>query len=242
MTRQKTWRSGPPSRSPGYEALHQMYVAEQLNYKEIARRHGVSAVTVMRWLRAVGIPARSISEATSLAMRDWKPTEEHKEKLRETIRQASASRTPESFAKIGAAAKGRVPANKGVPWTDEQRAKHMATRQTDEYRAKQSELRKGEKSNFWRGGQTDAETLRMNGWEWKKRRAECYERDLWTCRDCGCKCLGKSDSHRHPKRRIQCHHIVRRRDGGGDELENLVTLCLSCHHKREAKGAAALFA
>jgi len=83
---------------------------------------------------------------------------------------------------------------------------------------------------MWRGGK-DPTDPRLKHWSWKQARAACYERDNWTCRDCGVKCRNKV--------RIQAHHIVPRRLGGGDELENLVTLCAGCHRKREAKIAAA---
>jgi hypothetical protein len=217
-----------------------MYVVEQLSYKDIARRQGVTAQSVMRWLRAAGIPPRSKSEATSIAQKGKPLSEKQRANAAISIKKASAARRPEHFAAQAEKMKGRPPPNKGVPWTDAQRASH-AYRQTDEYRAKQSELRKGEKSHNWKGGQTSAETCRMQGWEWRKRRAEVYVRDDWTCQDCGCKCLSKSRAMAEPKRTIQCHHIISRRNGGGDEFANLVTLCLSCHHKREAKGAAALF-
>jgi 5-methylcytosine-specific restriction endonuclease McrA len=45
-----------------------------------------------------------------------------------------------------------------------------------------------------------------------------------------------------PKLKIACHHVIRRRDGGTDELSNLVTLCASCHMRREARYSTALFA
>ncbi len=46
------------------------------------------------------------------------------------------------------------------------------------------------------------------------------ERDRYTCRnpECGCRSL-----------RVQAHHIVFRQDGGGDDLDNGITLCPVCH-------------
>jgi len=78
--------------------------------------------------------------------------------------------------------------------------------------------------------------------EWARIRHAVYERDNWICQECGVKCLNTRDSKAHPNRKIQCHHIIRRRDGGLDVPENLVTLCMSCHHKRERAADAALFA
>ena len=68
---------------------------------------------------------------------------------------------------------------------------------------------------------------------WKQRRRECYERDVWTCQHCGCRCTKRKGSD--PKRWIQAHHKIARRDGGGDELSNLVTLCMECHHREERR-------
>ena len=76
------------------------------------------------------------------------------------------------------------------------------------------------------------------------RNIECYIRDNGKCQDCGVKCLSKAEAKRRnlPHRIVQAHHIIARRNGGGDELSNLVTLCVSCHHKRERRYADALFA
>lgn len=235
--------------------MERMYLGEQLSSGKIAERLGWPRATVTWWLKRYEIPLRSNSEASRLR----KPTEEsnrkrsethkrlgtkppdrtgvpltedHLAKLRETIKIASASRTEEAFAKIAAANKGRKPPNTGKPWTDADRARH-AYRQTTEYRKKLSDSQKGEKANNWRGGITPTDE-RLRGWEWRLRRSECYARDNWTCQDCGVKC--------HNGVRIQAHHIVSRRLGGGDELENLVTLCASCHRRREAKSRDALFA
>ncbi len=50
--------------------------------------------------------------------------------------------------------------------------------------------------------------------------ARVKERDRYTCRnpECGRRSL-----------RVQAHHIVFRQDGGGDELDNGITLCPVCH-------------
>jgi DNA-directed RNA polymerase subunit RPC12/RpoP len=54
---------------------------------------------------------------------------------------------------------------------------------------------------------------------WNEIRAKIYQRDNWTCQDCGCKC--------HTKGQIQCHHIDYNTE---NNLEiNLITLCNRCH-------------
>lgn len=54
---------------------------------------------------------------------------------------------------------------------------------------------------------------------WRKLRNECYERDNYTCQRCGIT-EGKLDAH----------HIVPRVFGGKDTIDNLISLCCSCHH------------
>ena len=69
--------------------------------------------------------------------------------------------------------------------------------------------------------------------EWKRRRQEVYERDGWICRECDNHCTNRKGPD--SKRWIQAHHIRARRDGGGDGMDNLVTLCMECHHREERR-------
>lgn len=54
---------------------------------------------------------------------------------------------------------------------------------------------------------------------WREIRKKCYERDNNSCTQCG------------SSENLHAHHIIPRRAGGVDELENLVTLCAKCHGK-----------
>lgn len=144
--------------------------------------------------------------------------------------------TAESIEKHRLLMIGRTPHNKGKPWTEDERRSHMAVRQTAEYRRKLSQANSGERAWNWKGGVKDELARRLDTSEWRRTRVLCYERDNWLCADCGTKCLNTSDAKLHPKRKIQAHHIIPRRQGGSDDLSNLVTLCMSCHHKRERRG------
>lgn len=219
--------------NPGEETLRRLYVGESKSLAEIARLYGVNKTSVSTWLRQAGISTRSISEATILSGKYGVHSEAHREKLRANAVIARQHITPEGLKRGGEKRRGRTPPNKGVPWSDEVRAKHMATRATDEYKENLAASLRGEKNYNWKGGVTPESAKQLQGWPWRKRRHEVYARDNWTCQDCGCHCLNSRDARLHPKRKIQAHHIVARRDGGSDELENLVTLCMSCHHKRE---------
>lgn len=54
---------------------------------------------------------------------------------------------------------------------------------------------------------------------WRKLRKETLLRDKNICQKCGYSAL----------RYMQVHHILFRRNGGHDGVDNLITLCNSCH-------------
>jgi hypothetical protein len=55
---------------------------------------------------------------------------------------------------------------------------------------------------------------------WRRRYA-VFERDGWRCRVPGCT----------SRRNLHAHHIVFRSQGGSDEIDNLVTVCATHHHR-----------
>lgn len=213
--------------APDNSTLERLYVQELKSLAEIGRLYGVHRNQVRRWLLRAAIPTRSAVEGQKLVDLTGPKSEAHAAALRKNAVKARAAVTPEGNRRGAAKRRGRPAPNKGKRASEETRAKLRAQRADPEYRRKQSENLKGEKSHFWRGGQTPEETLRMRGWVWRARAAECYARDGWTCQDCGVHCTKKG------KTRIQAHHLVARRDGGSDDLLNLITLCVTCHTRRE---------
>lgn len=197
----------------------------------------------MRWIRNAGISPRGRKEARALAAPQIL-TPEWREKLRQNAAKARASKTAESYKKQSATRIARkiTPVNKGVPMGEAQRQILIEQRADPEYRKRQSERFSGEKSPNWKGGVKPEHARRLDRAEWRRLRKVVYERDNWQCQDCKTKCLNTAGSKKYPKRKIQAHHVIPRRHGGLDVLENLVTLCMSCHHKRERAADAALFA
>ena len=57
---------------------------------------------------------------------------------------------------------------------------------------------------------------------WLRLRDEVYKRDNYTCQHCG-----------KVNCRFEAHHKIPAKMGGGDELDNLITLCSICHKKEE---------
>lgn len=60
--------------------------------------------------------------------------------------------------------------------------------------------------------------------DWKRTRWLCISRDHRKCRRCGA------------KKHLTVHHIIPREEGGGNNLENLITLCPKCHDLVEIEG------
>ena len=65
--------------------------------------------------------------------------------------------------------------------------------------------------------------------EWKWRRREAIIRDEYECQGCGAKGGPEGDSFLH------VHHEAPKNDGGSDDLDNLTTLCKSCHRQEHAE-------
>jgi len=60
--------------------------------------------------------------------------------------------------------------------------------------------------------------------DWDQRRKNVYSRDGYECRACGI-----SPKETHEVVELHAHHIKPISEGGGHELENLITLCKDCH-------------
>lgn len=65
--------------------------------------------------------------------------------------------------------------------------------------------------------------LRLKPEDYDVLRNEVLKRDGWGCQDCGV----MKDLH--------VHHLRLRSQLGGDEMDNLITLCASCHRKRHGR-------
>lgn len=61
--------------------------------------------------------------------------------------------------------------------------------------------------------------------DWENRRKQVYERDGYTCQECGA--LGGSWGSNE----LHAHHIQPISRGGSHDLSNLKTLCKDCHEE-----------
>lgn len=72
------------------------------------------------------------------------------------------------------------------------------------------------------------------GPHWEQERLMAYERDDYTCRRCGDKCIGRRDyDESNGHRIIQAHHVEDYETPDDNSLNNLLTLCARCHGKVE---------
>jgi len=98
----------------------------------------------------------------------------------------------------------------------------LGYKQSEEHKLKMSEAHKGEKSSLWKGGITPINALIRNGLDYRQWRTEVFERDDYTCQDCGVR-GGKLHAHhiksfsQHPELRF--------------EISNGLTLCKNCHRQ-----------
>lgn len=88
----------------------------------------------------------------------------------------------------------------------------------------------GSKNYFYKNGSTKKKRS-YRGDEWGSVRRLVYLRDNFICQECGVKCISRRLADRQKDYRyvIQCHHKIPYAVGGTNDLDNLITLCLSCH-------------
>lgn len=107
--------------------------------------------------------------------------------------------------------KGKTPWNKGkkglqVAWNKDKRCPQLS----------------GKNNGRWTGG-----TRYKTNWShWIRLTDIVRERDNWTCQECGLKENG---------RLLDVHHNVPYKISHDNSLDNLITLCRSCHSKEEQK-------
>lgn len=91
---------------------------------------------------------------------------------------------------------------------------------------------KGSNNPSWIDGRSYNKRC-YRGNDWESQRLLAYKRDNFTCQICQEKCVAKNRKNKNQDHHliIQCHHIVSWHLTQDNSLENLITLCASCHKK-----------
>lgn len=80
--------------------------------------------------------------------------------------------------------------------------------------------------------------VRLSGAALSRLRIQCFERDQMWCQQCSRMTLWKPRFDGDPQA-YDMAHIISRGAGGSDTLDNVRTLCHSCHMAEHNKGKAA---
>jgi 5-methylcytosine-specific restriction endonuclease McrA len=65
--------------------------------------------------------------------------------------------------------------------------------------------------------------VRLDADAYRELHRRILERDGWRCQICG------------SMQNLQVHHLKLRSQSGGDEEQNLITLCTSCHERAHGR-------
>ena len=82
---------------------------------------------------------------------------------------------------------------------------------------------RGQSTGFMNGALSKDARIKLDSEGYSKLHLQVLERDRWRCQFCG--------SMQH----LQVHHLKFRSQSGGDEEQNLITLCAECHAATHSK-------
>jgi len=93
-------------------------------------------------------------------------------------------------------------------------------------------VHQGEKSHFWKGGKTKKITIQRTNAAYKEWRKKVFERDNYTCQECGAR------SEKGKRINLDPHHLKPVSDYPEliQVIENGITLCRECHKKTDTYG------
>jgi len=204
------------------EELVGLYWQDKLSLHAIAKKFSKGTMTVHRWFKWLKIPRRSKNEGSILATAS--------PEFAELKRQQTAQLWKDGVFGSEEYRQKISDANTGRPRPDAREMCHRlwkdGTFGGKEWRRKQSLSKRGEKCWRWRGG-----TINYRGPNWQEQRRKARKRDNYTCQDCGITeaSLGSELNvhHKHP------YHEFDDNWKAANELDNLISLCSSCHMKAE---------
>jgi len=172
----------------------------------------------------------------------------YSEKTLKKISESGKGRIPWNKGKTGVYSKktiekmknakvGKKAWNKGLkglqPWHDTRgliKAKKGNTHGFQKGVVPKTAFKKGNKPWNYIDGRSKLVCPDRYGDDWSKIRMLIYERDNFTCQECG---INMRESMKKFKQALHIHHKVPFLETFDNSLKNLITLCKSCHSKIE---------
>ena len=164
----------------------------------------------------------------------WMKGKHHSEETKRKLSKAKKGKrgTPHTEAtkeKMSEAKKGKPNGREGTHLSAEtklkiskaNKGKHFLSKKD---RVKMGKARIGANSPRWKGGITPIYQKHRAKTSWKETVKKVYKRDNYRCQLCG-----KGGGM------LNAHHIIPWRVEHNDKMSNLITLCIPCHSKVEAK-------
>lgn len=196
------------------EKIEYLYLEEEKSISEIANFFGVSNFYISELMKQEEVPTRSRRVAAKLAYKNNKKTATHLANFQ--------------FKKGHLGSKGKLNPFYGKTHTEKTKAQLSETikHQYENGRLPWNKGKpypqiRGEKHPYWRGGKKS-----YYGSNWYFQRRQTLERDNYACRVCDIK--NKSSDVHHLKSIRKFSNLE-----DANTLNNLITLCHSCHIKVE---------
>lgn len=235
-------RKNHPDIKISNEELKTLYIETSLSQAKIAKNLGFGHTTICHWMKRYGIPARTPSETNSMR----RLSKETKKKISKSKKgRPSGTKgikfTKEQCEKISLNKRTINPKKEDLMkhYWDKKLSlskigkifgvntqtilNHMNRLSVP--RRSQAECRSRELHPNWRGGRA-----LYYGPNWREQRLKALERDNHTCQRCGI-------TEKEIGIELDVHHILLFKNFGvnkyleANNLDNLITLCKSCHMK-----------
>lgn len=225
------------------EWLYKQYYEKERSITDIAEELDRDHTTISKWRRKLDIPKppKKISIECPVCGKEFERMKSKVERVkysnvcsRECLYEGRSSGIIEREVEGGYNTSETVKARK-CPTCK----KEFETTLTEDYKycsrdcflEEHSKRMSGEDNPSYING-SSYERRSYRGENWDEIKMKAYERDNYVCQSCDVKCISRSDYNgENGDKIIQGHHIEEYQSEEDNYLENVVTLCASCHTK-----------
>lgn len=226
--------------------LYEQYVSKERPLTDIADQLGCDHTTISKWRRRLGIPKPTKSvelecPVCGTVFTRFRAKVERAKHASVCSRECHyegrslgiIGRKVEGGYDVSPALREKECVNCGDEFTVQQTNKDQRHCSRDCFLEMHSERMVGDGNPAYIDGSSYDKRCHR-GPHWEHERVLVYERDDYTCRRCGEKCIPRrAYDGENGKRIIQAHHVEAYESPDDNSLDNLLTLCASCHGKVE---------